>query len=199
MKKFLLVLMVFLLFPLTTFASIGVGVGTGKIQIDEYLKPGGIYELPAIVVLNTGDEPSEYGMSIEYFEKQPEMKPDHTWFDFTPATFHLDPAKAISVSTILHLPVRTAPGKYFAFVEAHPVKKDVAGQATIGVAAAAKLYFTVAPANIWEGFYYRASSFIVRSSPWSYIVGGVIALAILILIIRRFVSLNITIGKRSEK
>jgi len=46
----------FIIFPYVGLANVGVGVGLGKIQIDELLKSGGIYKLPSIPVINTGDE-----------------------------------------------------------------------------------------------------------------------------------------------
>jgi len=81
----------------------------------------------------------------------------------------------------LTLPVKTNPGNYFAYLEAHPVKKTVSsGGTTIGVAAAAKLYFTVAPANIFQGIYYRFISIYSRYHPWDTIILAVIFTATLI-------------------
>ncbi len=59
-KIFLLCLLIFLFPTGVVFARIGVGVGTGKITIDENLKPGIIYKLPPLTVVNTGDEASDY-------------------------------------------------------------------------------------------------------------------------------------------
>ncbi len=61
-------LTIFLSFFSQTLAQIGVGVGVGKIQVDEKLKPGMIYQLPSFTVLNTGGEPSDYEISIQYHE-----------------------------------------------------------------------------------------------------------------------------------
>lgn len=70
--------------PSGASAAIGVGVGSGKIQVDEELKPGSVYELPPISVTNTGDEISEYEMAITYHEQQAELEPKEEWFVFTP-------------------------------------------------------------------------------------------------------------------
>ncbi len=174
-------------------ASIGVGIGSGKIVVQQELKPGGIYDLPELPVLNTGDEPSDYGVSIEFNEIQPQFKPAREWFSFEPATFHLEPQQSRLVKTSLSVPLKAPPGAYFAYLEAHPAHKAQAGQTGVGVAAASKLYFTVAPANIFMGLYYRAMISFVRYGPWTYIVAGAGVLMALISVFRRFVSLNVGI------
>jgi hypothetical protein len=205
MKKFSFLIfgLVFFL-PVLVLARIGVGVGTGKIVVDQPLKPGLIYTLPSLMVLNTGDEPGEYGVSIEYHEGQetnPEMglKPAKEWLSFEPSQFHLEPGQAQQVKIKLSLPVKgVKPGQYFAYLEGHPVKKDVAGQTTIGVAAAAKLYFRVAPANFFVGVYYRIASLFALYSPWSYVVLTIVVVAILIGLFRQFFSLNIGISLKKK-
>jgi len=72
--------------PTVTYASVGVGVGTGKIQIQKALVPGGIYELPAVPVLNTGTQLSNYGMDIEYLQGQQQLQPSKNWFALSPKT-----------------------------------------------------------------------------------------------------------------
>jgi len=171
----LLVSCLVLLLPIVVFGRIGVGIGTGKIQVDEPFKAGGIYDLPVLPVLNTGDEPGEYGVSIEYHEGQetnPEMglRPAAEWFGFEPSEFYLESGKVQIVKITLTLPAKTQPGDYFCYLEGHPVKKSVSGQTSIGVAAAAKLYFTVSPANIFQGIYYRFISLYRRYHPWDTII-----------------------------
>lgn len=190
--RFLLAAAATLLLPLPLLASIGVGIGTGKIIIEEDLKPGGTYELPALPVLNTGDEPGTYEVSIEYHENQPERKPEKDWFTFTPPSFELEPGGSQIVQASLTLPIKTVPGEYFAYVEAHPVRKADDGQSRVGVAAAAKLYFTVAPASVFQGLYYKAASFMTRHAPWTYVVLAVLAAGALLSFLRRFVKLNIS-------
>lgn len=166
-------------FPSFTSARIGVGVGNGKIQVDKQLKAGGIYELPALPVLNTGDEPGEYGVSVEFQEDAPELRPSREWFAFEPANFSLQPGEVKLVKVKLTLPVKTEPGDYFAYLEGHPIKKSEAGKTSIGVAAAAKLYFTVAPANFFQGLYYRFASLYTRYHPWDTVALSAILVAAL--------------------
>jgi len=183
--------MIFVL-PVVALARVGVGVGVGKIQINEPLKAGGIYNLTALPVLNTGDEPGEYGVSVEYHEGQetnPEMglRPDKEWFSFEPGLFSLEPGAAQTVAIKLSLPVKTVPGDYFAYLEGHPIKKAGAGVTLIGIAAAAKLYFTVAPANIFQGLYYRFISLYSQYHPWDTIILAMIVAAVVFrLISKRF-------------
>ena len=166
--------------PIIVFGRIGVGVGAGKIQMDKPLKAGGIYDLPALPVLNTGDEPGEYGVSVEYHEGVPQIRPFRDWFHFEPQSFSLKPGEVQLVKVTLTLPTKTQPGDYFAYLEGHPVKKSVSGQTSIGVAAAAKLYFTVTPANIFQGIYYRFISLYSRYHPWDTIVLALIFAAMLL-------------------
>ena len=64
----LIVGMVWLQMPV--HADRGVGVSLGSISIDEVLRPGGSYGLPVLGVLNSGDEASEYLVTVSYDEQQ---------------------------------------------------------------------------------------------------------------------------------
>lgn len=180
--------------PSVTYASVGVGVGTGKIQIQKTLVPGGIYELPTVPVLNTGTQLSNYGMDIEYLQGQQQLQPSKDWFSLSPSTFSISPQKVQSVKITLTIPIKARPGNYFAYIEAYPIKTAVTGVTRINIAAATKLYFTVAPANIFEGIYYRVLSFVTHYAPWTYIIFGLIGLFILIYLFRRFFNFNLGIS-----
>lgn len=199
MKKlvFIVLLAIFLLVPATVFARIGVGVATGKILVHDLLKPGIIYNLPPLTVVNTGDVASDYTVAITYFEKQPQFKPPNDWFIFSPQTFHLNPGQVQVVNIKLNLPIEVKPGDYFGFLEAHPVQKDKAGQTTIGIAAAAKLYFTVVPANIFYGIYYKVISFWEIYAPWPQRFVILLVIVGAFLFIRKF--FNIQIGLKKTK
>lgn len=178
-------------------AKIGVGVATGKIVIDEILHPGTIYQLPPLTVVNTGDEPGEYNVQISYLEKQPELKPAESWFTFQPTSFHLEPGKSQAVAITLSLPLKVEPGKYFAYVEGHPAKVANNGQTSVGIAAAAKLYFQVAPANLLVGLYYRLITFWKLHHPVDTIIAGIVAaIALLSLLKSQF---NFQVTKKSSK
>ncbi len=198
-KSFLLGLALsVLILPVFAFARLGVGVGVGKIQVEKPLKAGIIYDLPSLPVLNTGDEPSDYGVSIEYHEKQeenPEMglRPAKEWFSFEPANFHLEPGQSQQVKMKLALPIKgVKPGKYFVYLEAHPIRKAETGATQVGIAAAAKLYFTVAPSNIFQGIYYRFLSLYLRYHPWDTIALVIIFLTVLFRFLGKKFKIQIT-------
>ncbi len=159
MRLLLLSLISIFLFVSPALAKIGVGVATGKIVVDEILHPGTIYQLPPLSVLNTGDEDSAYTVDVAFQEKQAELMPQATWFSFKPTEFDLKPGESQVVEITLSVPVKVEPGKYFAYLEGLPLKKSESGATSIGIAAAAKLYFEVAAANIFVGLYYRAITY----------------------------------------
>jgi len=181
-----LVFFVFIVLPLAVFARIGVGVGIGKMEVEKKLKPGMVLQLPSLPILNTGDELAEYETTVEYHEGVPELRPPREWLSFNPQKFYLEPGKVQQVEVILSIPLKAQPGDYFCYLEGHPlIKKSGQGGAAIGIAAAAKLYFTIVPANIFQGIYYRFISLYSRYHPWDTIVLVIIILAILITIFRK--------------
>jgi hypothetical protein len=196
-RQFGIFLLILLGLILPVAASIGVGVGTGKIQVDEKLRGGMIYQLPPITVINTGDVAADYSITITYFEVQPQLKPSQDWFTFTPEKVYLGPNESKNIAIKLSLPLKVVPGDYFAFLEAAPVKITENGNTNIGVAAAAKLYFTIAPSSFLEGIYYRVLSFWNINQPWTN--RGAIALGVvfMLLIFKKF--FHIEINTKSTK
>ena len=195
MKKIILLVLISFFLTSIALAGIGVGVNLGKIEIDEPLKPGGIYNFPSIGVINTGDEPGDYELEITYHQDQPQLRPAQEWFSFNPSSFHLEPGQSQSVAIKLNLPVKTKPGDYFAYLEAHPVIKAGPGT-TIGVAAATKTYFSIVPANIWQAIIWRISSFFTMYAPWTYVALAIVIGAIIIVIFRKFFAFKIAIRKK---
>lgn len=202
MQKFrIFIICVILILPLAIFARIGVGTGTGEIRIEEPLKAGQIHNLPPLIIFNTGDETSTFSVGVEYHEDQPQLWPAREWFSFEPSEFNLEPGKAQKVAVQLTLPLKTEPGDYFAYLEgmASP-KENIAGGAVIGVAAAAKIYFTVTPANVWQAIYYRLSALWKKYYPWTWIISILVAGAVIIFLFRtffrKFFKLNIKISKK---
>lgn len=193
MKKLLFFFLIAVfVFPMMTFAAIGVGVGIGKIEIDKPVKPGGVYDLTSLVVLNTGDEPADYEITTAYQSGQSELKPQQEWFSFSPSPFHLKPGEVQNVKVKLTLPIQAKPGDYFAYLQAEPAKKvNTAGGASIGVAAATKLYFKVVPANTFQGIYYRFIFLYARYSPWDTVVLAIIVAAFLLGFIKKYFKFQI--------
>ncbi len=160
-------------------AQEGVGVNVGSIEVDEPIAPGGTYRLPSIGVINTGHDPGTYSLRITYLSGQPEMEPAEDWFRFSPDLFVLEPDEAQSVIVSIQLPLTARPGDYFAFVEAFPVREtEEGGGASVGIAAATKLSFTVEQSNVFNAsalwVYHRFQD----TSPFSYIGIGLLAAAL---------------------
>ncbi len=176
-------------------AKVGVGVGLGKVQLDETLSPGGVYNLPTLPVLNTGDEDGDYEVEVTFLSEQQELKPEATWFSFAPQSFPLSAGDSQPVEVRLTLPVDTRPGDYFAFLEAHPVQK--AEGTTIGVAAATKLNFTVKPSGVLGAAIERIRSLIETNAPTSYYALGLVGGIILIVVVRRYLEVNV--GLKAKK
>lgn len=178
------------------FAKVGVGVNLGKISVDEPLMPGGIYRLPSVTVINTGDETRDYAVDVTYHYQQKELEPSGKWFIFSPATFELAPGKSQTVNIKLNLPVKARPGDYFAYLEAHPIVKGKKG-VTIGVAAATKLYFVIKPANIISGIGYKILTFFETFAPYSYVGLGLLVLIAGILVFRRYFRIRFGIERKA--
>ena len=181
-------------------AKIGVGVGSGKIQVDQSLKAGLIYTLPALTVINTGDEITEYGVDLQYKDKQTELTPSKDWFVFEPKSFTLEPGKSQAVQIKLTLPISgVEPGDYFVFLQGFPLKKvETGGSTSVGIAAASKLYFTIEPANFLFAIYYRLLSIYKQYTPWSLVFVVVFLAAIFVSILRRFFSFNFGVNIKKK-
>ncbi len=198
-KKILfLIWLAALSFPVSAYAKLGVGVATGKIVVEDKLKPGVIYNLPVLTVLNTGDEEGEYEVGVAYHEKQPELQPPEKWFEFSPKTFFLKPGEAQKVEMRLNLPIKTEPGNYFAYVEGRPIKKSEGGQTSVGIAAATKLYFTVVPANPVLGAYYKAASIWKLNQPWSSRIAIGLGIIITYLLLHKYLGFQIGFKKKEN-
>ncbi len=200
-KKLLIlttVIAIFFVSSVTIHAKVGVGMGAGEIRVTESIKPGGIYSLPALRVFNTGDETTTYGMNIAYHQDNLQIRPEKSWFTFTPATFTIDPGESQEIQITMTVPVKAEPGEYFTFLESGPVAEGGPGT-SVGVAVATKLYFSVVYANLWQAFTYRASDFLANYAPWSWICLGGIGILLLGSVLRRFFSFNVSVRKKDTQ
>lgn len=185
----LLLFFVSILLPASSQARVGVGVGTGKIELNEVLLPGKSYELPQLTVINTGDEISDYSVGVSYHEQQPEMMPPREWFYFSPDKFNLEPGQSQPVSIKLSIPVKADPGRYFAYVEGFPVVSD-SSETRVNIAAATKLTFEVGTSGILSAWYHNITSF-WNDNHWLNWVLGVIVLVLIVMIFRRFFKIQV--------
>lgn len=171
-------------------AGPGVGVSISEIKVNERLAPGGRYELPSIAVLNTGDEPGLYRLRMAPPGSPSSLVPDQGWFEFAPDRFHLAPGESRPVSVSLILPRSTPPGNYFAYLQASPML-EIEG-ASIGIAAATKLEFTVRPSSFLDAWRVWLTRHIDAAQPWPTVM-AVLVLAFLAL---RLVSRRVEVTVR---
>jgi hypothetical protein len=146
-------------------------------------------------VVNTGTQPVQYEVVLAPVTKQDQLQPTADFISITPKAFSLDPGANQVISAYLNIPFGAEPGDYLAYIEAHPTLQNQSGT-NIGVAAAAKLYFTVSPASTFKSITNSAAGFFQRNAPVSYIVPGVIVLGIIIFIISRRVKLEVKMTHR---
>jgi len=114
------------------FASVGAGVGIGQIVVKERLVPGGVYQLPLWVVLNTGDSDGIYHLTVDGLNSD--------WISFSQNDFKLGSHDSRFVTVQLVLPGTADKGVYNVYLENHLVTTGPVG---VGPVAATKLRFTV--------------------------------------------------------
>ena len=97
------------------------------------------------------------------------------------------------------LPIKDIiPGDYFAYIEGMPIQNLDTGESVIGIAAATKLYFTIAPSNIFEGIYYRVLSLYNQYTPYSTALLAILAAILIWILFRKFFKIDFNI-QRNEK
>lgn len=170
-------------------ADTGVSIDVGKIAISQKLTPGGGYRLPTFGVRNPGTEPSSYRLRVTYLEGQVAKRPPGDWFHFAPAKLVLGPNETQPVQVRLVLPTGADPGDYEALVGAEIASDDPG--ARVGAAAAARVTFTVEPANILSAWWLKLRTFLSDGTPWTWLVPVVLVLGTLTLQMRRRFTLSV--------
>lgn len=206
MKKYnivgtILFVFLFILSPFYASAGIGVGVGIGKIVMDKSLSPGGTYTLPSLPVINTGTESSQYSVTVEYREGVEEIRPEKNWFSFDPSSFIVEPGNSKNINIVLSIPTDAKPGDYFVFLQAQPIKDQALvdnSNTSVNIAAAAKLYFTIAPANIFEATYYKITALYEKCYPYDALILGFIIITIIIFIFKNKFKIQISSREKNE-
>jgi uncharacterized protein YaiE (UPF0345 family) len=158
-----------LAFPAAAAASIGVGIQVGPVRLAGIAHAGQTYDLPPVYVVNTGTEPETVRLDVQRLSKGTGRDVPKAWFRPGQSDVHLDAKQSATIPVQLVVPAEARPGRYFSDVVAHGSASIEAGQATLGVAAATKLQFTVGKA-VPAGFWSRLPSPLA----WA---GGVIVLA----------------------
>lgn len=196
MKKISLLIIVLLLLPNLALARVGVNVGENKITIQESLPAGAIHKLPAITVINTGDQESQYRFRVIHKIEKGISNLENDWISFLPGSLKIDASQKKDVDVFLNLPVNAKPGNYFATIEVYPAKDN--GEAYLNTFESVRFYFSVKQTNFFAGFYYRITTLFSEYSPGGYIATAIVLLMIALwLLSNKFrVKVKLVIKKR---
>lgn len=175
-KIFLLLFFIglgFLIRPGRVLAQLGAGVGLGLIDISKPLTPGGIYKLPRLPVINTGEIEAVFLLkAVPATTLEPNyLTPKLTWFNFSPKNFKLQKNESKMVNVSLSLPFDAPAGQYAALLEASATPVNKQGQVQVGPAAATKIYFSVGVApGVLGAMRQRLNSYWTLYQPWTYLI-----------------------------
>jgi hypothetical protein len=165
-----------LAFPAAAAASIGVGIQVGPVRLAGIAHAGQTYDLPPVYVVNTGTEPETVRLDVQRLSKGTGRDVPKAWFKPGQTDVHLDARQSATIPVQLVVPADAKLGPYFSDVVAHGSASIEAGQATLGVAAATKLQFTVGKA-VPAGFWSRLPSPLAWAGVVIVLAGGGILLA----------------------
>ena len=176
------------------FATTGVSVDLGRIDITQELVPGGAYNLPTIGVRNPGTERTSYVMVANPVLDPQRVAPPAPWFTFEPKSVTLDPGETQRVSVRLVLPTDAPPGDYIALIGAQIASEGVG--AKVGAAAAARTTFTIKPASAIAALGVWLGRVLTDLLPWSAVVPGLVVGTLALSLLRRRFSFGIRIERR---
>lgn len=212
-KKFaatILIESLFLIFVQPALAGLGVGVGLGSIKVNDVLRPGGIYQLPAVPVVNTGDVSGFYhlqaSLPVEYldqFNNQEKIRRENLikdWIHFDKNNFYLKPSQTEAVGVSLHLPFDAPVGEYSVYLEASTKGQEMLSSGVIiGPAAATRLLFRVGSASgILGAFKQRVSTFWNFYQPWTTVLTVGFDLFLVLVLLRTIFSFSFQIKTKQK-
>ena len=180
MRRFAVILFALgsiLVSPGLASADRGVALDIGRIDIAQKLTPGGGYRLPPVGVRNPGTEVTTYRLVVTHVQGEKGKPIPAKWFRFAPREVRLKAGKTRKIQVQLSLPKGADPGDYAGLVAAQIVTKGKGAQ--IGAAAAAKLTFTVEASTWLGGQWHRIRTFFADHQPWTWLVPGLLAIALL--------------------
>ncbi|MEP7024253.1 MAG: hypothetical protein ABJB47_10725 [Actinomycetota bacterium] len=164
-------------FPLAASASIGVGIQAGPVRLGAVAQPGQTYDLPPVYVVDTGTEPETVRLAVARLSRGRGRTVPPSWIKVSGPPVRLDAHQSAKIPVQLVVPSDAKPGAYFSDIVVHGSAGLTAGQASLAVAAATKLQFTVgrraASAGLFGGF--------PDALAWAAAVLVLIAVAVLVL------------------
>jgi hypothetical protein len=135
----------FSLFLPAAQASVGVGVQASPVRLGNVAHAGGSYALPPVFVVNTGTQSEKISVRVERLSKGTGRAVPPSWVQATGPAVQLSPRQSARIPLELVIPGGAKPGRYLSNVVVAGSAVISAGQANLGVAAATRLEFSVAP------------------------------------------------------
>ena len=139
--------------PVAAYASVGVGVQAGPVQLAGAAHPGGTYALPPVYVVNTGTEPESVTIRIERISDGTGHTVPRAWINVSGLPASLGHGQSARIPLSLAVPASARPGQYFSDVVVTGSAALTAGSAHLGVAAATDLEFRVVPGAASSGWF----------------------------------------------
>ncbi len=131
--------------PAAAQASIGVGIQAGPVKLSAAAHPGGSYALPPVYVVNTGTQQESLSITVQRVSAGAGQAVPASWIRAPGTAVQLAHNQAARIPLQLVIPATARPGAYSSDVIVRGSAAVPDGSAHLGVAAATKLEFTIAP------------------------------------------------------
>jgi hypothetical protein len=129
--------------PAEATGGIGAGVGASPIELTTPAHPGGVYPLPDVLVVNTGNETSTYRLAVEELGRPKGRVVPAGWVRFDRNDFALGPGVSVKVPLVLNVAATAAKGRYASDIVVSTVAPSKGTGARVGAQAATALRFRV--------------------------------------------------------
>jgi hypothetical protein len=126
-------------------ASVGVGVQATPVVLGNAAHAGGSYALPPVYVLDTGTQAEKITVRVERLSKGTGHVVPPSWVRASGPAVQLAPHQSARIPLQLVVPGGAQPGQYLSDIVVTGSAVVSAGRANLGVAAATRLEFRVAP------------------------------------------------------
>jgi hypothetical protein len=177
-------------FPLTSQASVGVGVQAGPVRLTGLAYRGGSYALPAVYVVNTGTQAESVHVRVQRLSRGAGRAVPPSWIHVSGPAVRLSAHQAARIPLELVVPDGARPGGYLSDVVVAGSASISVGRANLGAAAATKLEFRVGKGQVAQGLLPPVPGW----SAWA--IGVLLLLAAVVLGVRRS-GLRIRVERRA--
>ena len=137
----------FSLFLPAAQASVGVGVQATPVRLGNVAHAGGSYALPPVYVIDTGTQPETISVRVARLSKGTGRAVPPSWVQAASSGVQLSPRQSARIPLELVVPGGAKPGRYLSDIVVAGSAVISAGRANLGVAAATRLEFSVAPGS----------------------------------------------------